>query len=51
MFEEEKDSLLPYRAKVSDKPGTTYTKALTDVIVQKPVLIEYDQLIGMGVVA
>lgn len=50
MFGQEKDSLLPYVARVIEA-GITYTKALPQVVVQKPVLIEYDQLLGTEVVA
>ena len=51
MFAQEKDSLLPYMAQVIEKPGIAYTKALPHVVVQKPVLVEYDQLLGMEGVA
>ena len=51
MFAQEKDNLLPYMAQVIEKAGITYTKALPHVVVQKPVLLEYDQLLGTEVVA
>jgi transposase len=52
MFEQEKSCLLPYiSSKVVDKSVTTYTKALPHVVVERPVLVEYDQLIGIEVVA
>lgn len=50
LFAKEKDSLLPYIVTVT-KRQVTYTKELPLVIVQKPVLIEYDQLLGVEVVA
>jgi len=50
LFAQEKDSLLPYMA-VSTGQRVTYTKAMPQVVVQKPVLIEYDLLLGMEVVA
>jgi len=52
MFEQEKGSLLLYIiTRAPDKPITMYTKSLPHVVVQKPVLVEYDQLISVGVVA
>ena len=52
MFEQEKGSLLLYMiTRAPDKPVTMYTKSLPHVVVQKPVLVEYDQLISVGGVA
>jgi len=52
MFEQEKGSLLLYIiTRAPDKPITMYTKSLPHVVVQKLVLVEYDQLISVGVVA
>ena len=48
LFAEEKDSLLPYIATVTGQ-RVTFNKELPQVIVQKPALMEYDQLLGMGV--
>lgn len=50
LFIEEKSSLLPYIA-VKAEQRITHTKLLPQVVVQKPVLIEYDQLLAREVTA
>lgn len=48
LFAEEQKYLLPYLALTVDK-AVVYKKALPQVVVQKPILTEYDQLLSMGV--
>lgn len=50
MFAQEKDSLLPYIVRVT-RQHTTYTKDMPQVVVQRTILVEYDRLLGMEVVA
>jgi transposase len=50
LFAEEQKYLLPYLALISVK-SVNYKKALPQVIVQKPILTEYDQLVRVGGVA
>lgn len=50
LFATEQYCLLPYISHKHQQSGT-HTKMLPHVVVQKPILIEYDQLLGTGVVA